>query len=404
MSAQFERVVAVIRSAEHRALDGDAVLLSIRLNEDLKATIEAIHGENAVRIFDVSGVEVYDDFADLSVGVDYKLSISKVQGYAFHISGSLREFLSFQGGRFLVDPPTVWYLLQEDYISGNLTLDDRVSGFNRLPAFLKFIDGIADFSSPRGVKRIYAMLGGTKLAFPVECSAAELPLIPSEGDILALKEEVLLPPRVKAKVGLYKRAVIRYLDGVEESARFVALIRGFASIGEIYEASRDNYLSEFEFEKLNEQFERKRQEYMVKIDAVCGDLLTKVLALPVAQAIVVSQYKTGADFANAALLFGSALLSVLGVAFVSNQVHAVKEIRKAAIRERDEVKLKHPELFGRIKSSYGSVIGRLRTYARLLPIIVSLLIFMSFLISAFGYETVNGCSECLITKLIDSQS
>ena len=139
---------------------------------------------------------------------------------------------------------------------------------------------------------------------------------------------------------------------------------------------------------------------MLKIDSVCSDLLTKVLALPVAQAIVVSQYKDGAVLANLALVFGSAIVSLLGVAFISNQIHAIREIRKSAMRERDEVAERYPDLYKRIDGSYKQVIVRLALYARLLPAMVALLLLVSFLFSVSGYDQAAPCSGCVAKTLL----
>ncbi len=394
MSAQFLRILAVARASTFARIGGEALIADVRICERLRADLGEIHEYNNVRVFDSAGGEIHDDFMSLPLELDCTVQIARVQGSAFHFAENLDGLLGFQGGQYLYSRPAFWYLIEEDHAWDEATVDPRILGLKRIGTLVELLKSASDIETTQGVHKVFVFLGNERVNIPVQFAASDLEGVPGHDEIEAVREELLSPPRVKLKLGLYKGALARHLGAVEERLRFVALLKGFSAIERAYSANRDNYLSEFEFEKLNEKFERKREEYMVRIDAICGDLLTKVLALPVAQAIVVSQYKEDADFANAALLVGSFVLSILGVAFVSNQVHAIREMRAAALRERDEVKAKHPELFVRIKSSYGAVVTRLRFYARLLPITVNVLILLSFFISALGYDAVSPCRGC----------
>jgi len=399
VSAQFLRILAIARASTCARIDGEALIADVRICERLRVQLDEIHELNSVRVFDPTGVEIHDDFMVLEVGLKCRVHIARVQGSTFHFAENLGGLLAFQGGQYLYSRPAFWYLIEEDHAWDEATTNSRILGLKRIGALVELLESAADIVTTQGVHKVFVFLGNERVNVPLQYAASDLEEVPGSEDIEASREELLTPPRVKLKLALYKGALARHLGSVEEKLRFVALMKGFSTIERAYSANRDNFLSEFEFEKLNEKFERKREEYMVRIDAICGDLLTKVLALPVAQAIVVSQYKDGADFANAALIAGSFILSILGIGFVANQVHAIREMRAAAARERDEVKAKHPELFVRIKGSYGAVLTRLRFYARLLPITVSVLILLSFFISALGYDAVSPCRGCF-TELI----
>lgn len=398
MSVQLERIVSVIRSGSRPVLDGDALSVRIQAGVELLNTLEAIHASNTVRVFD-NGIELYVELQEIQVGRLIDVTVARVQGQSFHLAQNLAELVEYQGGRFLVHRPPAWYLIDEDFLNGEPTESVSIGGYNRLPEFLSFFEAVADFTSTHETRRSYVFLANERLDVPVVCGAAALAELPTSDEIRILVDEVLAPPQVKAKKGLYKRALLRYLDSVSDEGRFEASVRGFATITKSFEASRDNFLSDFEFDKLTERFERKREEYMLKIDAVCGELLTKVLALPVAQAIVVSQYKAGAPLSNVALLVGSGIVAILGAAFVSNQVHAIGEIRTNAKRERQDVERRHPELYSRIRNSYDSVLHRLSVYGRALPGIVIVVLLLSFVISLFGFDQVEPCDGCIKSAL-----
>lgn len=402
MTVQLDRIVSVIRSGLRSVLIADALSVRIVAGVELLNTLEAIHDANTVRVFE-GGVELYVELREIEIGRIVDVTVARVQTQSFHLAQNLAELVEYQDGRFLTHSPDAWYLIDEDFRSGEPAKNLGIDGYNRLPEFLSFLGSVADFTSTHEVRRSYVFLAQERLDVPVVCGATALVQLPTSEEIRILVDEVLAPPQAKAKKGLYKRALLRYLDSVPDQGRFEALVRGFATVTKSFEASRDNFLSEFEFDKLNERFERKREEYMLKIDAVCGELLTKVLALPVAQAIVVSQYKDGASLSNVALLVGSGIVAALGAAFVSNQVHAIREIRANAIRERQDVERRHPELHLRIRNSYDSVLHRLSVYGRVLPGIVFAVLLVSFLISLLGFDRVEPCRGC-IKSVFDSVS
>ncbi|HDS1303515.1 TPA: hypothetical protein QEK28_000311 [Stenotrophomonas maltophilia] len=399
MSIQLGRIVEVIREGREPAVRGDSLYVSVSASPRIKELLADIHEANAVRVF-IGDVEQFEDFSDLKDFAEYRVSIAKIQGANFHIAQDFSSFLNYQEGRFLVDPPAAWYLIDSNYLSGEGADSEEVKGYLRLPQLLELLEDVSDFSSVKGVTKFYVFLADERFDLPIACEPGLLKNVPSCEAMEAVREDVFVKPRQPAKRELLKRSIVRHVRSLAEDARFPSLLRSFLSVVASYEAARDNFFSEFEFEKLNEKFERKREEYMLKIDSVCSDLLTKVLALPVAQAIVVSQYKDGAVLANLALVFGSAIVSLLGVAFISNQIHAIREIRKSAMRERDEVAERYPDLYKRIDGSYKQVIVRLALYARLLPAMVALLLLVSFLFSVSGYDQAAPCSGCVAKTLL----
>ncbi|WP_414616939.1 hypothetical protein [Stenotrophomonas muris] len=399
MSVQLQRIVEVVRQGREPVVRGDSLYVFVRATPRIKELLADIHEGNAVRVF-AGDVERYEDFADLDDQADFRVSIAKIQGTAFHVAQDFASFLNYQEGRFLVEPPAAWYLIKSNYLSGEDAESEDVKGYLRLPHFLELLEEISDFSSVKGVTKFYVFLADERFDLPIVCEPGSLKKVPSVEAMETLREDVFVKPRQPAKRELLKRSIVRHMRSMEERSRFPLLLRSFPSVVASYEAARDNFVSEFEFEKLNEKFERKREEYMLKIDSVCSDLLTKVLALPVAQAIVVSQYKDGALLANLALVFGSAVVSLLGVAFISNQIHAIREIRKSAKRERDEVAERYPDLYKRIENSYKQVIWRLALYARLLPAMVGLLLLVSFLFSVSGYDQAAPCAGCVARVLL----
>lgn len=400
MATPIANVAALIEKGTLPELVNGDLRVVCEVDADLPQLLQDIHPQHSVRVFR-DEIEIHD-FDDLRLGDSVKVHVRKVQSAQAYVGESLDGMLSYQGGQFLVKEPREWYLIDESRMRGQVPASLAVQGYARVPEFLAFLRGVLDFVAPNGVIEVFVILVSRRLDVPVRYAAADLAKMPSIDEFEEVRDDVLANPQSRAKRELLKRAIVNFLEPVPENERFGALMRGFSSVKKSYEASRDNFLSDFEFEKLSERFEQRRQEFMLKLDGLCGDLLNKVIAIPIGQAVVVSQYKTGnAGLANAALLFGSALFTVIGFAFVINQVHSIREVRDSAKREVVEVESKFPSLYARIEHTYGAVLYRLRWYARLIPALVSLLLLAGFGFSVAGFDAVEPCSGCVRSAISD---
>jgi hypothetical protein len=399
MASSFEKLVSLVRKSDSAALLDHVLWLTFHITPGVLEEVVAIAENKAVRTY-VDNAEVFD-FEHLKDAKVVRCSISGVESHTAFVAQNLEKFLRHQGGIFLsTEHPDEWYLIDEDYWSVEQPSNDLLSAYKRLPGLLSFLKETFDFVAPDGVREKYILLAGSKIEIPISYSARDLARVPSDGALVELRDDIFSPPQVLAKKELFKRAVSRFIGSVDCDDRFVAMLGGFGIIAKSYSADRDNFFSEFQFDKLAEQFERKRQDFMLKIDSVCGDLLTKVLAVPIGQAIVVSQYKSGSEvFGNVALLAGSAIFTAVGMAFVLNQVHSIREVRASARREKDEIEIKYPALNQRVKNTYGSVLRRVNWYGRALPALVIILLAMGFVVSLAAYDRVEPCNGCIRTLI-----
>jgi hypothetical protein len=395
MPSLLQKLVSLTRESESASLQDDSLRLICHLSSDVLRSIKDIAQTKSVRLYK-DGDEIFTEFDDMATGSIIELRISGVQTSVCHVAQNIHGFLAYQDGVFLSSSrPQEWYLIDEDFLSGEAADNPVVAAYERLPSFIALLREIFDFVAPHGTREKFVVLSGKKIEIPVAYTVEDLQEIPSNEAIDRVRDDVLSPPQAMAKKELFKRAVVRFLDDIDLYGRFARLTAGFDVVVRSYEANRDNFFSEFEFEKLAEQFERKRQEFMLKIDAVCGDLLTKVLAVPVGQAIVVSQYKDAAVFGNVALLTGSTIFTLIGIAYVSNQVHSIREIRSNAKREKKEIEVKYPALHARVAGTYGAVLRRVNWYGRVVPALVTALLFAGFLVSLAGFNRMAPCSGCV---------
>lgn len=401
MTTQLQKLTSLIRHSEKAVLMDHVLRLTCLVNQQILADAKIISETKSIRIYQ-NGTELFKEFDDLPIGSEIDFFVSGTQSSTAHVSQNLDDFLAYQDGIFLSSSrPQEWYLIDEDYLSGEPIKSPLVDAYVRLPALLAFFRDVFDFVAPKGTREVLVVLAGKKSEIPIFYKASDLSRYPSDSSIENVRDDILHAPQIAAKKELFKRSVVRFLEGVEMEARFIALFSGLEVITRSYEADRDNFFSEFEFEKLAEQFERKRQEFMLKVDAVCGDLLTKVLAVPIGQAIVVSQYKdTGGALGNVSLLVGSALFTLIGIAFVLNQVHSIKEIRSNATREKREIENKYPLLHGRVSTTYTAVLTRVNWYGRALPVLVTVLLFAGFFVSLAGFDRVAPCNGCIESAAI----
>ncbi|WP_353098180.1 hypothetical protein [Stenotrophomonas lactitubi] len=385
MSATFSKVIRLIGKAlSARVEDGD-LILEMLSSKHIFEEIDALDDHYTIRVYS-GGIEIYgrEDLASTSQIV---LHVQRVQSAQHFIANSLDALISYQGGVYLSRPPGDWYLIREKYRKGDASGGSpQVDGYLRLPYLLEFMREAFDFSAHEGVVERMIILGGHRFDLPIAMNAPSLELCPSRELIESVRDDVLSRPQRKAKERLFKKAVEAQLSDVAENNRFTVFLHHFDRIVRSYEASRDNFISEFEFDKLKERFESRRHEFILKIDGICGDLLTKVLAVPIAQALVVGQYKAdGPVILNVALLLGSLIFTIIGAFFVANQIHSLSELRKTVVAERNEVELKHPDLHRRISDTYSAVLSRAKWYGRIIPWSVAVLLIISFGMSVMAF-------------------
>ena len=142
-------------------------------------------------------------------------------------------------------------------------------------------------------------------------------------------------------------------------------MRTWAAIVEAFRADFGLYESEFNFEKVREAFEQKKLDYVLKLNSATSDSLTKLLAIPVAQGLLVSQMKSDASavLANSALVFGALVFAAIALLILLTHKHSIGQVSEEVKMDRKVMEQRYPVQYQRVKAMYTVVESRARLAA-----------------------------------------
>lgn len=326
---------------------------------------------------------------DASEPCEVELPLHVVQFPAWGIWASLRSMLTWSGDLISQDPLVDFYLLDERYRCGEIAKNAEVAGYLRLRDFLNFLRQVADVRHVVSQIDSFVLVAGQKLSIPIRYCAEDLKAVPAKEQLDIYSEKILGAPHAERKLELFKRTLVRALRDVPEGNRFARLLHAFDNIVKSFEADWDHYLSEFAFEKLRDQYERKRIDYLLKVDAAVEGLAGKLLAIPVGLAVVVGQFDSepAATIANVALGLGSLSFVLIGGLVCWSHLLTLGDLRRDAKAEQQQLNDKHPDLHTRLEDSFKSVFKRVR-FARWVGWLVMLLLLAGFALSAWKFDQV----------------
>lgn len=228
----------------------------------------------------------------------------------------------------------------------------------------------------------------------VRFAPADAGLMPAPAKLNALKEELHSEPNRDQKTQLFKNVLIKILDSVPSERRFGRLLADFDVIVEVYRNDLQAFLTEFSHDRRREEFDRKRLHHLQKISSAVTDVWNKVLAIPIGQALLVTQFKPeiSAALANVALLVAS--LVFLSIGFLLFLVHGqvLKELREEIDEEIAALEGRYDK--NEVAKKFEAVRRRLRV-VRAIPVVLATLLGVGFVVSVTAYSAVPGLGALL---------
>lgn len=393
MDRHLAALVALIRNARVEAHTADEITLDAVASAPVRDALTTLAEESSpfdASIF-VGGQRQFEGAPKLQEGQRLRVVVAGIGRRDNRlVMQNLDSLLSYQGNALQGRPPTDFFLVREDYAAGEEPRDAAVAGYVALPALLAFLREACDVELPLpGGQWAFVIVSGKRINLPIAYTAEALRTAPRPEQVAAAAEQVLSTPQKAEKRELFKRVLVRALQDLDENTRFTKLLTGFSGLIKSFEADRDHFLSEFAFEKLREQFERKRVDYLLKIDNAVSSLVGKVLAIPIGQAVVVSQLSPDEVkwFGNVALILGSFFFTVIGVLVFYSHLITLADLERDVQDEKNQAEAKYPALHSRVKESFDPVFKRARN-ARRIGWFACCFLVAGFLVSLAGFDRV----------------
>jgi hypothetical protein len=359
MSDAFAALVRLARAAHRKSMGGYQLSLWLGATDTIDQLLDEISEFRSAEVY-ANGAQHFGKISLLPEGSEIEIRISGLTSTVSACAENLSTLLTFQAGLFQRQMPTEYYLIEEDYFSGEVARDDSdIANFQRMPRFISLLKEISDIYLE---DRMLVFLGSKRIDVEVKYSISDLSFVPSLDNLDSLETEIKAAPFVSAKVSMFKNVLCRFLDVLEADKRFGQTVRIWNSIVESYRADFDLYRTEFNFEKVRESFEQKKLDYLLKLNSASADSLTKMLAIPVAQGLLVSQMKAdaGSSLANVALLIGSLIFAVISLLILLSHGHSINQVRKELALDRKAMEQRFPAQYMRVKATYDAVSERAR--------------------------------------------
>lgn len=136
-------------------------------------------------------------------------------------------------------------------------------------------------------------------------------------------------------------------------------------------ANYELYVSEFSFEKIKNQVEKEKFEFILKMNKVFSEIQNQLLAIPAALLLVGSQMSvtSGLSTKNFIIWIGALVFALFISLLIRNQRNTLKAIKLEFDSQWLEIKKKHQRVEERLSEHYEQIINRWYTQKFMLSLI-----------------------------------
>ena len=253
----------------------------------------------------------------------------------------------------------------------------------------------ADHCDPNGVNEKFIYLGTKKVEIPIVYSRGDLKEIEGLDDFDTF---LSVPPHLDQKLAIFKSGLQDFLVDTKSEERFVRLIHLFPQFLERIQSDFNVYASELTFDKVRDEIEKRKLDFVDRLNKVFSDIQNKILAVPIAQIVAAGQMKPDEDFKNTVIFIGVILFTILMDIMIRNQADAITAIGTEIDRQQADIKEKYPQFELNFKEIFNYLSVRERTQKHRLNL-VSAIIAFSILFSASVFMQSSIYDFCTPIKI-----
>ena len=224
--------------------------------------------------------------------------------------------------------------------------------------------------------------------------------------------EILSDANFTDKKNIFLNELVEFLNGNEDEVKFSYLINNFDSYFDKSIATYNYYLRNFSYNKLKIELDSKALEFGQKLQTVINDSQTKLIAIPAAFILVLSNldYDKGDSLKNIISFLGLIIFSILLQLFLNNQKSILKFIDENIVRYKSTFKNQDQnnveQAFGNVDREKTKQIKRIKVIEILLwliPILtlcvilflltyvyLSILLILSYFVYSFIWINLNA--------------
>lgn len=386
MSA-FESLVSLSRMASQRRLAGTDLFLTVTASDVVDSLLESIEaGSWDIEMQTVSGVRITT--AASQAGQALQIVVHGLTSVRDVFVENIGALLRYNSGQFKTHAPQNYYLLQENYASWEPERHSDVLAYERTRRVLHLVRKLADVvrkTEDGGEDAIF--LTSRKLVIPFIYDVRALDKVASDEQVSAFESAVFDEHHVKARGEITKRVLVRFLDYVDEAERFTDLLARIPVITQAVLADYDLYASDYSFDKVREEFERRKLDFIVKLNSAGSDAMNKLIAIPVGQGLLASQMKTAQEhgLSNLALLMASLIFAVIAAMLLVNYVLTLRQIRSDLWTEKRLLEEKAAPVAKKLKPMISELDDRIGLHLWAMPAALTALLLVTTVFTVLTY-------------------
>lgn len=381
--ATWDDLVAVVRGISHREdgppVKGDFTIVDNALLDALKACIAS---ESDTNIYLPNDEEI----DKLTIGETVKIEISPRLGFGL-VTKNVGTLLFSQYAR-TKEPKN--FLLTDDFIATNDTVPDGhlLSTYRATLSFIQALKKCAAFLDPDEPALVFIKEG--KFEVPIEYDEDTLKKLDLKNvqEIAAILQD---GTHGKQCSSILADTIISLTATIPSNDRFKYLLINASALKKQFDQGYQLYAAGFSYEKIHNEIEAARVEYLGKIHKIFSDIQNQLLGIPVATIIVATQMKEnnqvdGSFWVNLAVLLGSFVFMLLMLFLIRNQRHTLDVIGIEIKRQRSKLEKEYAAVAPNLLETFTSLDNRYRAQITILCTIDAVVVGGFLLATFFFYK------------------
>ena len=389
----FESIVRLCRLASARDIAGTDLVLRMVVSAELAALVDSVEAGGWRLTVLVSGKECVLGVSWIAPGSSIELVIHGMAKNNEVIVNNIGALLSYNMGRFLGSTPEKFYLVQEDYVLGETPVPAIVAAYLRCIEFASILRSVADdYRVEAGAADTAIILTGRKLSIPISYRQWLLDDVPSD-EVLAESRWAIFDDHLKAgRLDALKRVLVRFLFDVPVQQRFDVLLKSWGMVMQAFLSDFDIYASGFNFDKVREEFERRKLDFVVKMNAASSDAMGKLIAIPVGQGLLASQMKTDVSYAivNHALLAASFVFLLVAAMLVVAHVLTLRQVGFELNAEAEILRQRALPTYTQLSPMIRQLQTRIAFHQWGVPVVMSILLVSTTGMTVLAYAKLTA--------------
>lgn len=393
--AQFIELVRIIRSVSNRTSDAGCITGALLIDTSEKlALLQSCEKDSHNTALTINSI------TPIAVGSTVQIEIGTPRPGFGLLCDTLDALLRYPSAH--IKEPIDFYLMVSDFAKK----DPPVSGagifeYRAVLELISMLKSCAAFLDEQ--EELLVFIKDGKFEVPIKFTESDLRLV----DIAVLVELANAIPKGTHEeqcASIMAEAIYEITAKLPADKRFVALLENSKDLKERFDKGYKLFAVGFSYEKIRDEIEAARVEFLGKIHKVFSDIQNQLLGIPVATIIIATQMKGSATidgnfWTSVAILIGSFVFMLLMLFLLRNQRDTLDVVGIEINRQKTMLEKEHAAIAPNFTDTFSVLDRRYRTQRKVLYIVGGVVV-AGFLLSVFFFYKLSLPAQQYLMFLI----